>query len=88
MYVRLSSYIHTGTTIIIAHRLSTVRNCDKIAVLDDVNGEGGRLVEVGTHDVLMEAENGAYSQLVRMQERPAGGQKRRGQRVDRLTFSK
>jgi ABC-type multidrug transport system fused ATPase/permease subunit len=47
------------TAIVIAHRLSTVRNADRIAVL-----EGGEIVEVGTHDDLIEA-GGCYSRLYR-----------------------
>ena len=50
------------TTIIIAHRLSTVRSADRIAVVED-----GQIAELGTHQALM-AENGAYAELVRTQE--------------------
>ncbi|HEU5455932.1 MAG TPA: ABC transporter ATP-binding protein, partial [Nocardioides sp.] len=46
------------TTITIAHRLSTVRDADRIAVLDR-----GRLVEAGTHDALV-ASGGRYAALV------------------------
>ena len=49
------------TTIIIAHRLSTVRNVDRTFVLDE-----GRLVESGTHDELV-ASGGLYSSLWRVQ---------------------
>lgn len=45
------------TTMIIAHRLSTVRHADEILVMD-----GGKIVERGTHDTLL-ARNGEYSRL-------------------------
>ncbi|KAK6835350.1 hypothetical protein RU639_002252 [Aspergillus parasiticus] len=50
------------TTIVIAHRLSTVRDADNIVVMAD-----GRIVEQGTHDHLM-ACNGRYAELVRKQQ--------------------
>lgn len=46
------------TTIVIAHRLSTVRNADLIVVMDE-----GQVVELGTHETLL-ARGGLYSQLV------------------------
>ena len=51
------------TSFVIAHRLSTVKNADKILVL-----ERGRIVEVGTHDELM-ANNKLYSHLYKIQYR-------------------
>ena len=49
------------TTIVIAHRLSTVRNADRIVVLD-----AGRTTEIGDHDELL-AKGGLYSRLVARQ---------------------
>lgn len=53
------------TTLIIAHRLSTVRDADRVAVL-----EGGRLVQVGPHAALMEDGGGLYRKLVERQFEP------------------
>ena len=57
------------TTIIIAHRLSTVRNADRIAVIEDEH-----IIEMGSHDELM-AKNGAYAELCRAQslDKHSGG---------------
>ena len=53
----LSQVMRGRTTIFISHRVSTVRNADRIAVLHD-----GRIVELGTHDELL-ARNGYYTDL-------------------------
>ncbi|PRQ39611.1 putative xenobiotic-transporting ATPase [Rosa chinensis] len=51
------------TTVIVAHRLSTVRNADTIAVI-----HRGTIVEQGPHTELVKDPDGAYSQLMRLQE--------------------
>ncbi|XAR61474.1 Xenobiotic-transporting ATPase [Bertholletia excelsa] len=51
------------TTVIIAHRLSTVKNADMIAVI-----HRGKIVEKGTHFELLEDPEGAYFQLIKLQE--------------------
>ena len=50
------------TVFIIAHRLSTIKNADRIAVINE-----GELVELGTHEELMNIENGHYRALYEMQ---------------------
>ncbi|KAK9271758.1 hypothetical protein L1049_002121 [Liquidambar formosana] len=51
------------TTIIIAHRLSTIRNADLIAVV-----QNGQVLETGSHDELIQHEDGLYTSLVRLQQ--------------------
>ena len=57
----LENLMKNRTTIIIAHRLSTVKNADRIIVLKD-----GNLVEEGTHEILL-AKGGEYHALYRLQ---------------------
>jgi ATP-binding cassette subfamily B protein len=58
----LRGYTSTATTILISHRVSTVRNADRIAVLDR-----GRIVELGGHDELL-ALDGYYASLYQKQQ--------------------
>ena len=58
---RLERLFEEKTVVVVAHRLSTVRNADKIIVLDH-----GRIVEQGTHDALT-AKRGYYYELVKNQ---------------------
>jgi ATP-binding cassette subfamily B protein len=58
----LGSYTAASTTILISHRVSTVRNADQIAVLNR-----GRIVELGRHDELL-ALDGYYSSLYQKQQ--------------------
>lgn len=58
----LDNLIQNKTVFVIAHRLSTIKNADRIAVVDE-----GRLAELGTHEELMNIENGKYRYLYEMQ---------------------
>ncbi len=58
----LDNLIKNKTVFVIAHRLSTIKNADRIAVINE-----GELAELGTHDELMNIENGKYKYLYEMQ---------------------
>ena len=67
IHLALSRLAAGRTVIVIAHRLSTVRDADQILVVDD-----GRIVERGRHDELM-AEGGRYASMWRSQDLDPGG---------------
>ncbi len=61
----LDELMQNRTTIIIAHRLATIRKVDKIYVLRE-----GQIAEAGTHDELATLEDGVYANLVKLQFEP------------------
>ncbi len=61
MQAALARFTRNRTTLVIAHRLSTVQRADLICLMED-----GRLAETGTHAELL-ARNGAYARLCRSQ---------------------
>jgi ABC-type multidrug transport system fused ATPase/permease subunit len=58
----LEKLMEGRTSVVIAHRLATVRKADKIIVL-----ESGRIVEQGTHEELISNDNGLYKTLTELQ---------------------
>ncbi|KAI4295364.1 hypothetical protein L6164_035417 [Bauhinia variegata] len=70
------------TTVVVAHRLTTIRNADTIAVVQQ-----GKIVEKGTHDELMKHPDGAYHQLVRLQEGAKEAEDNRHSETDRPGFN-
>jgi subfamily B ATP-binding cassette protein MsbA len=59
----INNMMQNRTSIVIAHRLSTIRHASEIIVL-----QKGKIVERGTHDVLMALNGGFYRRLIEMQE--------------------
>ena len=57
----LDKIMKEKTSIVIAHTLSTIKNADKILVLDD-----GEIIESGSHSELLNL-NGIYSNLIKLQ---------------------
>ncbi|BFG23770.1 hypothetical protein CerSpe_100440 [Prunus speciosa] len=68
------------TTVIVAHRLSTVRNADTIAVIHK-----GKMVEKGSHSELLKDPEGAYAQLIRLQENNRSEQTAEAQNKSEIT---
>uniref|UniRef100_A0A7I4E2T3 Uncharacterized protein n=1 Tax=Physcomitrium patens TaxID=3218 RepID=A0A7I4E2T3_PHYPA len=60
----LDRLMQRRTSVVVAHRLTTIRNADSIAVIQD-----GTVVEEGTHNDLVAKKDGAYAGLVRLQQR-------------------
>lgn len=59
----LDKLMRNRTTIMVAHRLSTIKNADQISVIQD-----GKIIEQGTHSSLVENKDGAYFKLINLQQ--------------------
>ena len=63
----LEELMKNRTSLIIAHRLSTIRSADLIIVMEE-----GRIVESGSHEVLMKKKSGIYQNMVKLQTEHLG----------------
>jgi ATP-binding cassette subfamily B protein len=59
----IQKYHQDRTTVVVSHRISTIRNANDILVLDH-----GRVIEQGSHDELL-AKNGSYAEMHRKQSK-------------------
>jgi len=59
----LNNLMRGRTTLVIAHRLSTIKEADEIIVMQD-----GQIIERGSHDDLIEVEEGVYRRLTQLQK--------------------
>lgn len=59
----LDRLMKSRTTVMVAHRLSTIQNADLISVLQD-----GKIIEQGNHSTLVDNRNGAYFKLINLQQ--------------------
>ncbi|XP_019190949.1 PREDICTED: ABC transporter B family member 10-like isoform X2 [Ipomoea nil] len=59
----LDRLMKSRTSVVVAHRLSTIKNADQICVLQD-----GKIIEQGTHSTLIENRDGAYYKLINLQQ--------------------
>ncbi|KAL9994671.1 putative ABC-type xenobiotic transporter [Helianthus debilis subsp. tardiflorus] len=71
------------TTVIVAHRLRTVRNADMIAVIHK-----GKMVEKGSHSELVQDPEGAYSRLIKLQEVNSGSEHHNSEDQDKSETEK
>ena len=59
----IARMVRERTTIAIAHRLSTLRNAQRLVVMDK-----GKVVELGTHEELLKKEDGVYARLAKLHQ--------------------
>lgn len=65
----LDRLMRNRTTILVAHRLSTIKNADQISVI-----QNGKIIEQGTHSSMIENRDGAYFKLINLQQQQQKGQ--------------